>query len=111
MRMEWIEGSTVRNALNEWLRTATITAKECGKDPNEVEVRDPALVSLMTRIGEAVGKLHAVGVIHGDLTTSNLMLSPSHQAKGAHDTATPDLSGDVVLIDFGASCPERLERG
>lgn len=50
---------------------------------------------LMRAIGTALGTLHAAGIIHGDLTTSNMML--------ARD-------GGVVLIDFGlssqASMPE-----
>lgn len=48
---------------------------------------------LMRSIGTALGKLHAASITHGDLTTSNMMLSP-----------TP--SGDelaLVLIDFGLS--------
>ena len=38
------------------------------------------------RIGESVGRLHAAGMVHGDLTTSNMILRPD---------------GKVVFIDFG----------
>lgn len=58
------------------------------------------LVDLMARIGAAVGRLHACGIVHGDLTTSNIMLRPA----GAVTDAEPDIAstkGQVVLIDFG----------
>ncbi|HEV8360779.1 MAG TPA: bifunctional N(6)-L-threonylcarbamoyladenine synthase/serine/threonine protein kinase, partial [Candidatus Thermoplasmatota archaeon] len=41
--------------------------------------------ALLQRVGEAVAKLHARGLIHGDLTTSNLLV---------HD-------GEIQVIDFG----------
>jgi TP53 regulating kinase-like protein len=41
---------------------------------------------LCVKIGELIGKLHAYGVIHGDLTTSNMILNPE---------------GKVFLVDFG----------
>ena len=39
------------------------------------------------KVGEAVGKLHKCGIIHGDLTTSNMILR----------------DGKICLIDFGLS--------
>ncbi len=44
-------------------------------------------VSLAERVGVRVGELHDLNVVHGDLTTSNMIFS----------------SGDVRLIDFGLS--------
>jgi TP53 regulating kinase-like protein len=41
---------------------------------------------LCFRIGEQIGKLHGHGVIHGDLTTSNMILNDE---------------GKVFLVDFG----------
>ena len=41
------------------------------------------------RIGGAIARLHDAGYVHGDLTTSNMMLR--------------DGGGDIVLIDFGLS--------
>jgi len=43
--------------------------------------------SILTEIGESVGTLHANEIIHGDLTTSNMILSNSNNK--------------VYLIDFG----------
>ena len=42
--------------------------------------------SLCIKIGELIGKLHAHGVIHGDLTTSNMVLNAE---------------GKIFLVDFG----------
>jgi TP53 regulating kinase-like protein len=71
-------------------------------------------LELMRRVGREVGKLHALGVCHGDLTTSNLMVrsstsspttttsaSASSRQEEQHTKAKVDLSGDVYLIDFG----------
>jgi len=61
--------------------------------------------ALMERIGKAIGRLHEIGVIHGDLTTSNLMLQPTEKLSNGHvEQATEGrsiLEGEVVLIDFG----------
>jgi TP53 regulating kinase-like protein len=46
-------------------------------------------------IGKVLGKLHANNIIHGDLTSSNILL-----VKDGKDTPT------VVLIDFGLSHTE-----
>lgn len=45
-------------------------------------------VSLAKTIGSTVGRLHDMNIIHGDLTTSNMILSKT---------------GDLKLIDFGLS--------
>ncbi|KAH8247977.1 hypothetical protein KR032_004462 [Drosophila birchii] len=50
-----------------------------------------ALLELCSRIGTIVGKMHSNHIIHGDLTTSNLLINPK-----ATDY-------DVILIDFGLS--------
>ncbi|NHV98675.1 MAG: Kae1-associated serine/threonine protein kinase [Thaumarchaeota archaeon] len=41
--------------------------------------------SLVNRLGSIVGKLHAAGIVHGDLTPANVIIS----------------GGRLVLIDFG----------
>jgi TP53 regulating kinase-like protein len=64
--MEFVEGKQVKQLLD------CISKKE----RNE----------LCVRIGELIGKLHGHGVIHGDLTTSNIILNGE---------------GKVFLVDFG----------
>ena len=66
--MEYVEGEQVKQVLNGL--------------PQDERRR------LCTHIGELVGKLHSSGIVHGDLTTSNMILTPM---------------GRVVFVDFGLS--------
>lgn len=79
--------------VNEYLQAR----KEAG-NTQDVGEDDGALMSLMGRIGIAIGRLHAIGVVHGDLTTSNLMLRPESTSDAASGNG---LDGEVILIDFG----------
>jgi TP53 regulating kinase-like protein len=69
--LEFVDGQTVRKVLDGWAHSL----KEQGEQhidtrgENEGEILD-----LMRRVGREVGKLHELGVCHGDLTTSNIML-------------------------------------
>ncbi|KFY08894.1 hypothetical protein V492_05834 [Pseudogymnoascus sp. VKM F-4246] len=93
--MEWVEGEVVRVALNRWLKRR----KAEGKKLDDKEGQEKVL-RLMTMVGTAVGTMHSIGVVHGDLTTSNLMLRPT--AKGEpNGSVEDDLEGEIVLIDFG----------
>lgn len=71
--MEHINGQTV----NDYLTNMNGTLDNNGK-----------LTKLLTNIGAIIGKMHSLGVFHGDLTTSNVILKED-------DT--------LVLIDFGLS--------
>lgn len=95
LMMEWIEGEVVRVKVNDWLRRR----KEQGINEG---VDDGDLVDLMGRVGRAVGRLHAVGVVHMDLTTSNLMLRPK-KGEGVNGGRGEKggLDGEIVIIDFG----------
>jgi TP53 regulating kinase-like protein len=115
---EWIWGGTVRNALNAFLRGIDSEEKSEGEEEKGLEGRHE-LIDLMKRIGMAVGRLHSIGVCHGDLTTSNLMLrQPAPTAPSSSETpetpptsstsqttnpppSSDSLSGAVVIIDFG----------
>ena len=90
--MEWIEGQPVRTKLNRWLEEKSGDVKS-----------DQALINLMRRIGRLVGRLHQIGIVHGDLTTSNMMLRPTTQLdeKQHMDDVNSLLNGDLLLIDFG----------
>jgi Kae1-associated kinase Bud32 len=63
--MEYLKGAKLKDSLNSM-----------GKDERE---------RICHMIGEIIAKLHAGGIIHGDLTTSNMILC----------------DGKVFLIDFG----------
>ena len=64
--MEFIEGRQVKQLLNE-----------ASKSERQI---------LCLRIGELIGRLHRYGIIHGDLTTSNMILSSE---------------GKIFFVDFG----------
>ncbi|KAI1370769.1 tyrosine protein kinase [Hypoxylon crocopeplum] len=118
LMMEWVGGVPTRIAINEWLRRRKETeAREApGNNGGDDEVGDAPpvtgdkegdkeLVALMRRIGGAVGRMHKTGVVHGDLTTSNMMLRPWEKGKApmnGHAGSSDDLlGGDIVIIDFG----------
>lgn len=64
--MEYIEGKQVKQVLNELSPTERL--------------------KLCRHIGELIGCLHSHGIIHGDLTTSNMILTPHKR---------------VYFVDFG----------
>jgi TP53 regulating kinase-like protein len=70
--MEFVEGKQVKEVLD------TVSSEE--------------RLRLSGLIGSLIGRLHKHGIIHGDLTTSNMILTPN---------------GKVVFVDFGLS--ERSE--
>ncbi|KAK6356575.1 serine/threonine-protein kinase bud32 [Orbilia javanica] len=102
--MEWIEGPSVRDFLHSHLDGAS----DPDKEQNSIDVQ---LDSLMEAIGQTIGKLHDIDIIHGDLTTSNIMLKrrgnsgsmPEAQQTGPALAITEESFSDfdVVLIDFG----------
>ncbi|CAG0923914.1 unnamed protein product [Notodromas monacha] len=53
-----------------------------------IETRTASVSDLGSSVGEIVGLLHRHGIIHGDLTTSNLLLDPDQR---------------LYIIDFGLS--------
>jgi len=75
--MEWIEGRRVKDCLNRM--------------PKNKRLR------LYTLIGEAIARLHTAGIVHGDLTTSNMILTKPVRKK---EQLKQDESR-LFLIDFG----------
>ncbi|KAH0646500.1 hypothetical protein KY284_034384 [Solanum tuberosum] len=59
-----------------------------------VGVDEERMVDIATQIGNAIGKLHDGGLVHGDLTTSNMLLRSA--------------ANQLVLIDFGLSFTSTL---
>ncbi len=66
--MEFVEGKQIKQVLNEL--------------PKQEQQ------NLCKHMGKMIGHLHKNGIIHGDLTTSNMILTPN---------------GKVVFVDFGLS--------
>lgn len=59
--------------------------------------REQRLNKLAEEIGVCVGKMHANNIIHGDLTTSNILLDPLESDDGTFAQYT------LIMIDFGLS--------
>ncbi|KAI7460359.1 hypothetical protein KC351_g17294 [Hortaea werneckii] len=108
---EWIRGPMVKSAIFDF--TGIGRRKRQGGDGGAEDEGlkgriEDGVKELLGRIGTVVGRLHAAGVVHGDLTTSNLMLrrdtgSGGDEGKGeqGHGSDGEDLRGEVVLSDFG----------
>ncbi|RAH66854.1 serine/threonine protein kinase BUD32, partial [Aspergillus aculeatinus CBS 121060] len=119
--MEWVEGDVVRVVVQAWERAMLARFAADDRSPSsrrrqadggsgsgsgsevQMEREEERMKDLLRRIGAAVGRLHAAGVIHGDLTTSNLILRPASSKKEGEGEGEGevDLEGEVVLIDFG----------
>jgi len=74
------------------LKESTLTMENVGgKEVKEIfsgeNIELSEIISISQSIGEGVARLHDCGIIHGDLTTSNLMLSENKES--------------LVFIDFG----------
>ncbi|KAL6247430.1 serine/threonine-protein kinase bud32 [Rhinocladiella similis] len=116
--MEWIEGHSVKELLRRW-DTWYRAAKANGTaSSDELAAQEEQVKTLLRRLGRAIGNMHSKGgVVHGDLTSSNTIVRPKQkqsQVNGSSvvngDSTTqepqtgsspPDLTGDIVLIDFG----------
>ncbi|KAL1729171.1 kinase-like domain-containing protein, partial [Schizophyllum commune] len=93
--IEWIDGMSVRKLLPGG-------AEDEGADFAEEHSASDRTIrltmgsdELMGYIGTEIAKMHSVDVVHGDLTTSNMMLRRGRK-------------GDLVLIDFGLSYQSTL---
>lgn len=101
LMLEWIGGAPVRVRINE-----ALGERGRGKDvEGDADLRD-----LMRRIGRALGKMHSIGIVHGDLTTSNMMLSPLplNQVEGEPQAEEGNLHGEIVIIDLGLASGSML---
>lgn len=86
--LEYVNGRTIRRVLDSWAEEVKAEEKRVfteGGDTGELTRAGGSgseeILDLMRRVGQEVGKLHELGVCHGDLTTSNLMLRVLDEAK------------------------------
>lgn len=76
----------------------TRTKENIEKETPPQETLSDNMKSLADRIGKLIGRMHAENIIHGDLTTCNMMI------------VEPYDTSDVIPIDFGlSSMDERAE--
>lgn len=77
--IEKIIGATAKDFFNSYKDTG-YNEKECS--------------DIATKIGEIIGKMHDNDIIHGDLTTSNIMIRNE--------------SKEIVMIDFGLGSTQSI---
>ncbi|KAJ9213453.1 hypothetical protein DTO166G4_4896 [Paecilomyces variotii] len=105
--MEWIDGLALRVVFERWEAWIRQQHRELSQDAfSQLHKKEAERVrGLMRNIGRTIGGMHKAGVIHGDLTTSNLILRPTQSADTPSAetavTGPPCMDGEVVLIDFG----------
>ncbi|KAI0421426.1 tyrosine protein kinase [Xylaria grammica] len=117
LMMEWVSGGPVRVAINEWLRRRRDAERAQGRSGDAIvegtSEAEADLVALLRRIGAVVGRMHKVGIVHGDLTTSNMMLRPWEKDKqpvNGHNAEGDELlEGEIVIIDFGLASQSTSE--
>lgn len=93
--LEWVEGGTVRAVLDGWV--GGLEGESGAGDGGDGDAGGEArrgLYDLMARVGRAVGRMHEIGVCHGDLTTSNLMLRPPRGGGGGEEGVADALGED-----------------
>uniref|UniRef100_UPI0037E97CB7 EKC/KEOPS complex subunit TP53RK n=1 Tax=Semicossyphus pulcher TaxID=241346 RepID=UPI0037E97CB7 len=71
----------------------SLTVRDHIASAQQSSCTEPELEQLAERVGRILGKMHDEDVIHGDLTTSNMLLRRDPE----------DGESDLVLIDFGLS--------
>ena len=102
--IEFIEGVTVREYLEEHILVSQQDTKEDnGKDSF---ADNQELILIAKQLGTMIAKLHNLGMVHGDLTTSNLMLREERKrAKSNDDEGNPNAGTrnfqTMTMIDFG----------
>jgi TP53 regulating kinase-like protein len=130
--MEYIPGCTVRSFLNipitqqqplQQQKSSSLEEEEpCAKKQRLSESEkgstkyvtrlDEYATKVAYQIGVIIAKMHNANIVHGDLTTSNMMLRNScHVPCSISDNSTTantiltdqEWTPDIVLIDFGLS--------
>jgi len=123
--IEWIEGASVRWLLPGGAETEDVTEDyepesyldtDTDTDNSEVsfEADGPesrlteygvSQETLMELIGVEIAKMHQADIIHGDLTTSNMMLRHPLSFKSPPGAPIPTA---LVLVDFGLAYQSSL---
>ena len=115
--IEHVQGCTVRQYFEQRLEsTATQdpssskrqrieegenTKLETKQQDRVTTVIDTDTLGVAYNIGTLVGKMHAAGVVHGDLTTSNIMVTNPPETSDINQETKQRWEADLVLIDFG----------
>lgn len=96
--MEKIENSTtVRNLIRQYVVQGRCFAESNGAAA-ESRLLTTLMMNLAAKIGRVLSKMHQNHIIHGDLTTSNMLVCEPYD------------NSDIYMIDFGlSSMDEKVE--
>ena len=86
--MEHVHGITVKQFLMEQSKNRTSCTAE--DNSSEEHTHSSTVLDLAEKVGENIAVLHSGNIIHGDLTTSNMLLRHAESTR-------------LVMIDFGLS--------
>lgn len=99
--LEYLDGPTVRDFLRDHLLSQLSFSS--GHDTTSGD--EPATAATTTvqqlahEMGSTIARLHTAGMVHGDLTTSNMMLIAANNADDRKEDVPQNLA--ITLIDFG----------
>ena len=100
-KADGVDGETqnIERPRRDNATTVAVSNTTLQREERITTVIDSQTLCVAHTVGMLVAKMHAAGVIHGDLTTSNIMLGnpPSTDSNNAENAWKPQL----VLIDFG----------
>ncbi|KAI0822124.1 hypothetical protein BC628DRAFT_1327873 [Trametes gibbosa] len=103
--IEWIDGRSIRFLLGGGAEGEEEVENDSEDVEDEAEPEEDPLQeygvaqdAVMALIGTEIAKMHQADIIHGDLTTSNMMLRHPSSPKGVQ----------LVLIDFGLAFTSTL---
>ncbi|KAH9850409.1 kinase-like domain-containing protein [Lenzites betulinus] len=103
--IEWIDGKSVRFLLGGGAEGEEEVEEGAEDAEDEEEVEEDLLHefgvtqdAVMELIGTEIAKMHQADIVHGDLTTSNMMLRHPSSPQGLQ----------LVLIDFGLAFTSTL---
>ncbi|VDB87193.1 unnamed protein product [Peniophora sp. CBMAI 1063] len=106
--IEWIDGRSVRFLLGSGDEGVEEEYEEGDEEVEDapLDEEDPlkeygvAQDDVMQMIGTEIAKMHQADIVHGDLTTSNMMLR--------RPSATPSGASSLFIIDFGLAYTSTL---
>jgi TP53 regulating kinase-like protein len=99
--LEFIDGVTVRDYLLETVSVSggpKVPAEDSMNTEDNVNNNNNNIENMAKSIGTTIGRLHSLGVVHGDLTTSNMMLRTSNTSSLNNNNNN---NINITLIDFG----------
>ncbi|KAJ8097878.1 hypothetical protein POJ06DRAFT_24492 [Lipomyces tetrasporus] len=98
--MENIDGPSLKKWI--WMLEAEIEGQHGEGDDDEAMTRQESIKPLLLSVGSEIAKLHFLDIVHGDLTTSNILLRESSRTGAESGADSPKrIVPEPVIIDFG----------